>query len=135
MNTVQIANNLFCEYQQIDYYIYECKNCGTRIKMSNAGDPPMFPCKKTLIKKNEDLTFGSKILNFAKSVAEHTANGFPTCTPEQIEQRHSICSRCEFLKDNTCLKCGCPISRTKQFISKLAWSDQECPIGKWKKEI
>jgi len=139
MNTVQTAmNNIFCEYQQIGYDVYQCKNCGAVIQTIEGQSPPIFPCSHTLVKKDKDtggISFGDKILNFAKSVAQHTCNGFPTCTPEQIEKRHSICLKCEFLKDNTCTKCGCPISRTRQFISKLAWADQECPIGKWKKEI
>lgn len=133
MNTAQTAGNIFCEYNQIDYYTYQCKNCGMIIKTDN--EPPVFPCKKTLVKLDNGPSIGNKILNFAKSAIDHTLNGMPTCTKEQIEKRHSICLGCEFLKDNVCSKCGCPIARTNKFISKLAWADQECPIGKWKKEI
>lgn len=135
-NIVQIVNNMFCEFTQIDWDIYECQNCGTRITLSTGNDPPIFPCKKTFIKENIEMpSIGSKVLNFAKSTVDHIVNGSPSCTAEQIEQRYSICTACEFLQNHTCSKCGCPISRTKQFISKLAWADQECPIGKWKKEI
>jgi hypothetical protein len=31
--------------------------------------------------------------------------------------------------------CGCAISNKKIFLNKLAWADQECPIGKWKKLV
>ena len=32
-----------------------------------------------------------------------------------------------------CSICGCNINTKKKFMNKLAWADQECPIGKWKK--
>jgi hypothetical protein len=38
-------------------------------------------------------------------------------------------------QDSTCLMCGCNLSKKKVFLNKLAWADQECPLGKWKKEI
>ncbi|HTM54977.1 MAG TPA: hypothetical protein VL175_13170 [Pirellulales bacterium] len=33
-----------------------------------------------------------------------------------------------------CSQCGCPANdRLPKFVSKLAWADQECPVGKWPK--
>jgi hypothetical protein len=32
-----------------------------------------------------------------------------------------------------CSVCGCNINTKKIFMNKLAWADQECPIGKWGK--
>jgi hypothetical protein len=29
--------------------------------------------------------------------------------------------------------CGCNVNTKKVFLNKLAWADQECPLGKWKK--
>jgi hypothetical protein len=72
-----------------------------------------------------------KAKNFAVASAKHVAAGMPTCSDEEIIRRHDICMGCEFFKDNSCGKCGCPISRDKKFISKLAWADQSCPVGKW----
>ena len=72
-----------------------------------------------------------KAKNFAVASAQHVAAGMPTCSDEEIIRRHDICMGCEFFKDNSCGKCGCPISRDKKFISKLAWADQSCPVGKW----
>lgn len=53
------------------------------------------------------------------------------CTQEEIDSRLSICQTCEFYKNNTCLKCGCSLSRERNFMNKLYWKDKSCPIGKW----
>jgi hypothetical protein len=53
------------------------------------------------------------------------------CTQEQIDARMDICKGCEFFKDNTCMKCGCALSREKNYMNKLLWADQSCPIKKW----
>lgn len=31
------------------------------------------------------------------------------------------------------MMCGCNVNNKKIFLNKLAWADQECPLGKWKK--
>lgn len=72
-----------------------------------------------------------KVKNFAGSAARHVAAGMPRATDEEVERRYAICQGCEFLKNDACTKCGCPIVRRKKFISKLSWADQKCPIGKW----
>ncbi len=77
------------------------------------------------------ISLTQKAKNFAVATAKHIAAGSPTCSDEEIGRRHDICLGCEFFKDNSCSKCGCPISRDKKFISKLAWADQSCPVGKW----
>jgi hypothetical protein len=72
-----------------------------------------------------------KAKNFAVAAAQHVAAGMPTCTDDEIIRRHDICMACEFFKDSACTKCGCPVKRDRQYISKLAWADQSCPVGKW----
>lgn len=78
--------------------------------------------------------------NFTLASIRHVFAGLPTCTQEQIDERHSICMACELYrpdKDNpevgVCShsSCGCGVSRQDKFVSKLAWSDQPCPLGKW----
>lgn len=69
--------------------------------------------------------------NFAVSSAQHVVAGAPACTPEQVEARHAICMGCEFYDGELCVKCGCPVVREKNYLSKLSWADQSCPIGKW----
>lgn len=116
----------------------KCSFCGTVILIPDPNqEPPKFLCSKPLTRSENDthVSFGQKILNFAGAVADHVKNGMPRCTEEQIIKRHDICRTCEFFKDDTCGKCGCPLTRNQQFVSKLAWADQECPVGKWGKEI
>jgi hypothetical protein len=55
------------------------------------------------------------------------------CSQQQIDDRLAICQGCEFYKDNSCLKCGCTLNRGKNYMNKLLWADQSCPIGKWGK--
>lgn len=92
-------------------------------------DPP--PTVPSLKRGEDAVPFLKKIRNFAVAAAQHVAAGMPTASDEEIIRRHDICQQCEFFKDNSCSKCGCPIYRDKKFISKLAWADQKCPIGKW----
>lgn len=114
---------------------YQCSVCSATVFIPDPNqEPPKFPCKKPLT-RSEDVGFGQKILNFAGAVASHIGSGMPKCTEEQIIKRHDICRQCEFFKDDTCGKCGCPLTRNQQFVSKLAWADQECPVGKWGKEV
>lgn len=54
-----------------------------------------------------------------------------TATTEQISERMNICQSCEFFKDNTCLKCGCSLSRDKNYKNKLYHAEAKCPVGKW----
>jgi uncharacterized paraquat-inducible protein A len=78
-----------------------------------------------------------KIKIFLKSLLFHIYNGFPKSTISQINERYDICESCDsFDKINSeCSICGCNVNRKKVFLNKLAWADQECPIGKWKKIV
>lgn len=75
--------------------------------------------------------FLTKLKNFATAAAGHVAAGMPMCDDAEIIRRHDICLGCEFLVDNACTQCGCPVSRVAGYVSKLSWADQECPVGKW----
>lgn len=130
------SNDMFCQFLIQDGEYLQCINCGLKIRTNDTA-PPLFPCAKVLRREQTDteLSFIDKIKNFATAVVDHVSAGMPTCTDEQIIKRHNICLTCEYYKDDTCQKCGCPLIRNKQFVSKLAWSDQECPVGKWGKEL
>lgn len=113
--------------------LLKCEKCGAEIcstvatiaeKRHTCGDTAAKPKKQSMI---------SSALSFAAAAASHASRGFPIASDDEIERRHSTCLQCEFLVDDACSKCGCPISRAKKFISKLAWADQECPVGKWGK--
>jgi hypothetical protein len=73
----------------------------------------------------------AKAVNFATSAARHAAAGAPRCTQEQIDARFAICKTCEHFDGTACKKCGCPIKREQAFVSKLAWANESCPVGKW----
>ena len=77
--------------------------------------------------------FLTKVRNFAAAAAGHVAAGMPMASDEEIIRRHDICLGCEFLQDNACTQCGCPVARVRGYVSKLSWADSECPIGKWGK--
>jgi len=57
------------------------------------------------------------------------------CSQEQIDSRLAICQGCEFYENNSCLKCGCTLNRDKNYMNKLLWADQSCPVGKWAQVI
>jgi hypothetical protein len=80
-------------------------------------------------------SFLTKVKNFAVASAKHVAAGMPMASDAEILRRHDLCMGCEFMKDGACTKCGCPIVRAKQYVSKLSWADSECPVGKWGKEV
>jgi uncharacterized paraquat-inducible protein A len=76
-----------------------------------------------------------RLITFFKSLFWHVYKGFPKSTKQQILDRYSICLSCEFLDKEKaqCLQCGCNINNKRIFLNKLAWADQECPIGNWSK--
>lgn len=50
-------------------------------------------------------------------------------TPEKAKARLDICSTCEFLKENRCLKCGCFMDK------KVHIESAQCPVNKWGPEL
>lgn len=131
-----ITNDVLCEFISEDNQNFICKKCGTQLYSETPQDlPPIFICSYPLSEKTKEIGYAEKIKNFANALSDHIKGGMRLCTEDQIEQRFSICKTCEFYKDSTCTQCGCPLIRNKKFISKLAWAEQECPVGKWKKEI
>lgn len=72
-----------------------------------------------------------KVANFAVSAAKHAAAGMPLSSDEEVARRFAICQQCEHYDGKACKKCGCPVKRERQFLSKLAWANESCPAGKW----
>lgn len=73
----------------------------------------------------------TKAANFAAAAASHVAAGMPKASDEEIARRFAICQACEHYDGKACSKCGCPIVRERQFVSKLSWAGESCPAGKW----
>ena len=93
--------------------------------------PQPVPQPPALAREADPVSWLQKARNFATATAQHIAAGMPTASDEVILERWSICQGCEFLKNDACSKCGCPVARDRKFVSKLAWADQSCPVGKW----
>ncbi|NDB56282.1 hypothetical protein EB169_10715 [archaeon] len=74
-----------------------------------------------------------RLKTFLKSLFWHIYSGSPKATQLQILKRYEICIACSDYdtKSSTCNHCGCNINNKKQFLNKLAWADQKCPIDKW----
>jgi hypothetical protein len=81
--------------------------------------------------KKPGVSLATKARNFAASAARHVAAGMPQATDEQVAARFAICQGCEHFDGTACGKCGCPVVRQKQFLSKLSWAGESCPVGKW----
>ena len=82
------------------------------------------------------MKFFKKIRNFAVSLFKHTKSGMPKASQFTINTRFEICYECDsfdtrHLPVMECSECGCNISKEKEFMNKLAWQDQKCPLGKW----
>lgn len=99
--------------------------------VSESGDTVTIDETHPAYPRETKLSVLRKAKNFAVAAAQHVAAGMPMASDEEIERRFAICQGCEFLNNNTCSKCGCPVQREKKFISKLAWADQKCPVGHW----
>lgn len=76
-----------------------------------------------------------RLVTFIKSLFWHIYSGSPKSNTQQIFDRYIICKQCDKFDNelSQCSICGCNINTKKQFLNKLAWADQECPIGKWLK--
>lgn len=76
-----------------------------------------------------------RIKTFLKSLFFHIRSGLPKATRSEIQYRYSICIECDQYEKqkSRCGVCGCNIENKSKFLNKLAWADQECPIGKWPK--
>lgn len=78
-----------------------------------------------------------RIITFLKSLMWHIYSGSPKATTKQILERYITCKNCQEFDHvlSQCSVCGCNIGIRKRFLNKLAWADQECPLGKWLKVI
>jgi hypothetical protein len=80
------------------------------------------------------VSLPQKIVNFAASAAKHVGSGMARASEEQVAERFAICQQCQHFDGRACGKCGCPIVRERKFVSKLAWANESCPVGKWGSE-
>lgn len=74
-----------------------------------------------------------KIKNFILSFFAHAGRGFPKADQFTINSRYLQCISCSSYdaENKECSECGCNINKKQEFLNKLAWQDQKCPLGKW----
>lgn len=145
--------NIYCKLTPMpnDNSKYICVNCGSVFDESNkfgnicpiiidklAMDPnmPSVRLDKTTVVsqdgKNEEFNWwDTSVVPYVPSQKHSEQEIRKQCSQEQIEKRLAICQACPFYENNTCLKCGCSLSRDRVYMNKLNWADQSCPIGKW----
>lgn len=124
-----------------ELYGFACIQCGSP-SWSRHADPAKLrrecPARATIAgPKLPPLR--ERLKNFTVAALGHVLAGAPTCTDEKIAERLAICRACpEFIRDSDnpqvghCAKCGCPASDLlSRYVSKIAWADQQCPLGKW----
>lgn len=75
----------------------------------------------------------NRLITFCKALYFHIGNGLPKANSAQILYRYQICQLCDRYENKYCLECGCNVNDKSIFLNKLAWADQECPLGKWNK--
>lgn len=85
--------------------------------------------------KNNQASFGNKVVNYFGAVRRWVASGRPTRTPEEIKRLfEEHCSKCEMYdkKKHACKSCGCSIaSEGDPLGNKLAMKTEHCPLGRW----
>jgi len=114
-----------CEFA-LEAGVYRCLRCG---RTARAKSPPFAICPASDSQVRVSLL--QKAANFASSAAKHLAAGMPRATDEEVARRFAICQTCEHFDGKACKLCGCPIVRERQFVSKLSWANEKCPVGKW----
>ena len=110
--------------------VYVCLRCGQ--SLTNQTQPHLGHCLCVDdLADHGSVTLAQAMRNLAASAAKHLAAGMPRATDEQVAARFAICQTCEHYDGRACKKCGCPIVRERQFVSKLSWANESCPVGKW----
>ena len=130
--------DLMCEFIRIEQFKYKCRLCGSIAMSFDPIEYPSIICSKK-IEMYPPQEYGIVFKPIDPNTSTETQlkqdqaiEDIKKCSIEQIDYRYQICSSCEFYKNNTCEKCGCHAVRDQVYMNKLAWKDQECPIGKWK---
>lgn len=124
------------ETQEQDIVKCKCSYCNNTLTMPQklSDDKPLIPCNRTsnqINNKTEPPRFFTKFKNFIVALYQHIKSGRKRSSPFLRRKRYKICQDCDLFDGNICTKCGCPIKAKANFISKLDWADQHCPIGKW----
>lgn len=124
---MELNNSNLCQFIEIEYGLYWCEKCGSKV-ISYDSNYPILICPVGIAPNIQDIQNNTDALRGLHK------NNKDLCTDEQITERLKICHSCEFFNSiqSVCDKCGCFLSKQRQFLNKLALSEASCPIGKWK---
>ena len=121
-----------CIFREVSQGVFSCvrETCKNKNMTPPNGKPFQALCT--------GVSDAQRLFNFTKAAIMHLLRAAPTCSDEEITARHSICVTCPLYVKKTervgyCShkSCGCTVTDIRGFISKLAWSDQHCPLWKW----
>src|SRR4029434_4501387 len=58
----------------------------------------------------------------------------PACTQDETDRRLAICKACPLFNGRLCTheSCRCNINSDLEFLHKLAWAAQRCPLRQWR---
>lgn len=129
-----MSNEIFCSFRplEINPNLSKCEYCGMIINTQKNKKKYICGIKVHNLSKDSNNKSNFKLVRKeTKPAPQQVIKAQKQCSQENIDKRLSICHSCEFYQNNTCLKCGCSLSRDRVFMNKLYWPDQSCPIGKW----
>lgn len=75
-------------------------------------------------------TAADKAKAFAAAAAREHQSGSSGRDKATIERLYTICAKCKYFANDTCILCGCRVARDG-WRNKLAFSTTACPIGLW----
>lgn len=139
MNIDMTSLDIFCDLEPIgnSKTEFKCQHCKNVVNYNLAETGlPKIPCVVKLSNPVESVKFTKpniivRIKNFLKALWSHLRTGAKRTSLEERQNRLAICTDCEYYDGVACTQCGCPITRHQQFVSKLDWKNQKCPVGKW----
>ena len=120
-----------CQFERLEDGFLVCRICGLRAPKIASNPVAVCRPRRKPVADDTGVPLLERAANFAASAFRHVAAGAPRCTDEQIAERHAICVGCEHYDGKACRKCGCPVVRKYQWVSKLSWAGESCPVGKW----
>lgn len=118
---------MLCDFLSIDDGIFQCSRCGVVVETEDFMTPTL-PCSYLDI-NSKDKNLADKIKDMNNLL--NTSKDLEMGSNEEIVKRFKICELCEYFQNNSCIKCGCSINRTRNHMNKLTWKNEKCPIDKW----
>ena len=111
-----------------------CEVCGLSVPGMTKDDLPLYhDCDQVKLRLESESQQSPELLqrvaNFFKATGEHLVSGAKICSDDEIARRIEVCRSCDRFDKlrSWCTVCGCPISESQRFLSKLAWAEQSCP--------